>query len=72
MQTTGPFCHLNDEFFYVIDGSVEVELDDTVEVLEAGDSLLFSGGIELKLRVLSAETRYLVVVVDDRMIDRQG
>jgi transcriptional regulator with XRE-family HTH domain len=69
LQRTGPFRHLNDELLYVIDGSVEVEVDGVVDVLEAGDSLLYSGGVELWLRVLSADARYLVVVVADRMID---
>lgn len=72
LQRTGPFHHLNDEFLYVLEGSVEVEVDGTVDVLERGDSLVFAGGIELWSRVLTPETRYLVVVVADRMIDGQG
>jgi transcriptional regulator with XRE-family HTH domain len=68
-QRTGPFRHLNDEFLYVIDGSMEIEVDGTVEVLEAGDSLVFSRGVELWLNVLSSDTRYLVCVVADHMID---
>lgn len=69
---SGPFRHLNDEFLYVLEGSIEVEIDGTTAVLERGDSLVFSGGIELWSRVLTPETRYLIVVVADRMIDGQS
>lgn len=72
LQRTGPFHHLNDELLYVVAGSLEVEVDGATEVLEQGDSLLFSRGIEVWLRVLSADTRYLVVVVAEHMIDGQG
>jgi uncharacterized cupin superfamily protein len=61
----GPFVHRNDEFMYVLAGAIEIDLDGTVDKLAAGDSLLYSGGMTLRWRALSVDTRVVVVIVDE-------
>ena len=61
----GPFVHRNDEFMYVLAGEIEIDLDGSVDKLAAGDSLLYSGGMTLRWRALSIETRVIVVIVDE-------
>jgi transcriptional regulator with XRE-family HTH domain len=61
----GPFVHRNDEFMYVLAGEIEIDLDGSVDKLAAGDSLLYSGGMTLRWRALSVETRVVIVIVDD-------
>jgi transcriptional regulator with XRE-family HTH domain len=63
----GPFVHRNDEFMYVITGDIEVELDGVRDELSEGDSLLYSGGVTLRWRALHAQTRVIVVIVDDSL-----
>jgi transcriptional regulator with XRE-family HTH domain len=47
---------------YVVRGSIEVDLDGTVHVLEAGDALVFDGAVRHRLRRRGAEnTRALYV-----------
>ncbi|CAN5523276.1 cupin domain-containing protein [soil metagenome] len=63
----GPFVHRNDEFLYVVAGSIEVELDGEPDALAAGDSLLFSGGTKLRWRATAVDSRVIIVIVDDRL-----
>jgi transcriptional regulator with XRE-family HTH domain len=64
----GPFVHRNDEFMYVIAGDIEVELDGKPDKLERGDSLLYSGGVQLRWRALHPETHVIIVIVDDNLV----
>lgn len=40
-----PFVHAEDEFVYVLEGRIDVELDGTASLFEAGDSVYFRGGV---------------------------
>jgi transcriptional regulator with XRE-family HTH domain len=64
----GPFVHRNDEFMYVVTGEIEVELDGKPDKLERGDSLLYSGGVQLRWRALHPATHVIVVIVDDGLV----
>jgi transcriptional regulator with XRE-family HTH domain len=63
----GPFVHRNDEFMYVLTGDIEVELDGTPDKLSEGDSLLYSGGVQLRWKALHPNTRVIVVIVADNL-----
>jgi transcriptional regulator with XRE-family HTH domain len=61
----GPFVHRNDEFMYVLEGEIEIDVDGRTDKLRADDSLLYSGGMALRWRALTVETRVIVVIVDE-------
>ena len=42
--------HPYDEFFYVVDGEIEIELGNNVEKLKAGEGLLVKNGVLHKSR----------------------
>jgi mannose-6-phosphate isomerase-like protein (cupin superfamily) len=63
----GPFVHRNDEVMYVLEGAVEVELDGELFVVETGDSIIYSGGVEHRWRAVTARSRVLVVVASEHL-----
>jgi transcriptional regulator with XRE-family HTH domain len=57
------FKHDGEEFMYVMDGKVEIQVGDDVSMLKKGDSLHFNSALTHKLRNASQkETKLLVVV----------
>jgi transcriptional regulator with XRE-family HTH domain len=40
-----PFTHAEEEFVYVVDGAIRIQLDDETYDLAAGDSLYYPGGV---------------------------
>jgi transcriptional regulator with XRE-family HTH domain len=60
-----PLAHHGDEFIYVLEGQMEVTYEDTVFVLEAGDSLYLDARVPHGYRSLSRKrTRAIMVVVE--------
>ncbi|MBU0969387.1 MAG: XRE family transcriptional regulator [Proteobacteria bacterium] len=57
------FHHEGEEFVYVLEGRVEVQVGDHVNVLEPGDSLHFNSGIKHDLRNTGDVDAELIVVV---------
>ncbi len=57
------FQHEGEEFVYVLEGSVEVQVGDHVNKLKTGDSLHFNSGVKHDLRNTGKEDAQLVVVV---------
>lgn len=65
------FVHAEDEFVYVLEGSVRAELDGTQLVLGVGDSVYFAGGVSH--RWWSADgRRYRLLVVKEGLAGRRG
>jgi transcriptional regulator with XRE-family HTH domain len=56
------FCHQGEEFVYVVAGTVEVDIDGTLSILETGDSVYFAGGLQHRWRRIGAADVQLVVV----------
>ncbi len=57
------FQHEGEEFVHVLEGQVEVQVGDHVNVLAAGDSLHFNSGIKHDLRNTADTDAVLIVVV---------
>jgi len=57
------FQHDGEEFVHVLEGQVEVQVGDHVNVLVSGDSLHFNSGIKHDLRNISDTDAELIVVV---------
>jgi quercetin dioxygenase-like cupin family protein len=57
------YKHEGEEFIYVLDGRVEVQVGDEVNVLKTGKSMHFNSAISHNLRNLSAKESKLMVVV---------
>jgi quercetin dioxygenase-like cupin family protein len=57
------FQHDGEEFVYVLEGQVEVQVGDHVNVLGSGDSLHFNSGIKHDLRNIDDKDAELIVVV---------
>lgn len=57
------FQHVGEEFVYVLDGQVEVQVGDHVNVLKSGDSLHFNSGVKHDLRNTGDADASLIVVV---------
>jgi len=57
------FQHEGEEFVYVLEGSVEVQVGDHVNKLKKGDSLHFNSGVKHDLRNIGKADAELVVVV---------
>ncbi len=57
------FQHDGEEFVYVLEGQVEVQVGDHVNVLGSGESLHFNSGIKHDLRNISDIDAELIVVV---------
>jgi transcriptional regulator with XRE-family HTH domain len=65
-QWEGYFLHRNDEFMYVIEGGIEVDLDGEVTELTAGDTVYYSGGVAHRWRTAGeAPSRVMVVIVNE-------
>ncbi|GAB2668627.1 XRE family transcriptional regulator [Gordonia jinhuaensis] len=57
------YRHPQDEWVHVVEGAIEVDLDDGRPVeLRAGDSLYYAGGIPHRWRVIGDATARLIVV----------
>jgi len=63
----GPFVHRNDEVMYVLEGAIEVDLDGTVHVVETGDSITYSGGVQHRWRATTPRSRVIVIVASERV-----
>lgn len=60
-----PLSHHGDEFIHVLEGKLEVNYEDTVVVLDAGDSLYLDGRIPHSYRSLTKKrTRALMVIAE--------
>ncbi|MCP4718865.1 MAG: cupin domain-containing protein [Desulfobacteraceae bacterium] len=57
------FHHEGEEFVYVLEGRVEVQVGDHINILEPGDSLHFNSGIKHDLRNVGDKDAELIVVV---------
>ncbi|WP_321491295.1 XRE family transcriptional regulator [uncultured Desulfobacter sp.] len=57
------FQHEGEEFAYVLDGEVEIQVGDHVNTLKTGDSLHFNSGIKHDLRNVGPRNAELIVVV---------
>jgi len=57
------FHHEGEEFVYVLEGRVEVQVGDHINVLEPGDSLHFNSGVKHDLRNTGDTNAELIVVV---------
>jgi len=60
------FQHGNDELCYVVHGSAQVRAGDEEYLLEAGDALYWTAGVPHSWRALSADTRVLLVGVNEK------
>ncbi len=60
-----PMSHHGDEFIHVLEGRLEVNYEDTVVVLDAGDSIYIDGRIPHSYRSLTKKrTRALMVIAE--------
>ncbi|MDD9301816.1 MAG: helix-turn-helix transcriptional regulator [Desulfobacter sp.] len=57
------FQHEGEEFAYVFEGQVEIQVGDHVNTLKPGDSLHFNSGIKHDLRNVGQADAQLIVVV---------
>ncbi len=57
------YQHEGEEFNYVLEGTVEVEIGDHTNELKAGDSLHFNSGIRHNLKNIGKEEAKLIVVI---------
>lgn len=57
------FQHEGEEFVYVLEGAVEVQVGDHVNTLKIGDSLHFNSGVKHDLRNSGSVDAKLIVVV---------
>ena len=57
------FQHEGEEFVYVLNGKVEVQVGDHINKLKKGDSLHFNSGIKHDLRNIDKTDAELIVVV---------
>lgn len=57
------YKHVGEEFVYVLEGKVEIQVGDTVHQLKKGSTLHFNSGIPHNLKNLSTKKSQLVVVV---------
>lgn len=57
------FQHEGEEFAYVLDGEVEIQVGDHINVLKTGESLHFNSGIKHDLRNIGDHDAELIVVV---------
>lgn len=60
------WVHDEEEFVYVIDGSVTICLDDAEFLLTAGDSTYYEGGVRHQWRTVPGESCRLLVVKEMR------
>ena len=57
------FQHEGEEFAYVLDGEVEIQVGDHINTLKTGESLHFNSGIKHDLRNIGEHDAELIVVV---------
>ena len=57
------YHHEGEEFVYVLQGKIEVDVGEHVNTLETGDSLHFNSGIVHHMKNASDETTELLVVI---------
>jgi len=57
------YKHEGEEFVYVLDGRVEIQVGQAVNVMKKGETLHFNSGIAHNLKNLSAKQSKLLVVV---------
>jgi len=57
------YKHEGEEFVYVVDGRVEIQVGDETNVVKKGGSLHFNSGISHNLKNLSSKQSVLLVVV---------
>ncbi|CAN5638306.1 XRE family transcriptional regulator [soil metagenome] len=63
----GPFVHRNDEVMYVLEGAIEAELDGVTYVVETGDSITYSGGVQHRWRATTKRSRVIVIVASEHI-----
>jgi transcriptional regulator with XRE-family HTH domain len=59
--------HPGQEVLYVIEGTLEVELDERSSILEPGESVCFPGETPHRMRGMTPSTRYLLVCIDSHI-----
>jgi quercetin dioxygenase-like cupin family protein len=57
------FVHAEDEFVYVLEGAVRVQLDDELLSLVPGDSVYFRGGVAHRWWAQAPGEHYRLLVV---------
>ena len=57
------FQHEGEEFVYVLEGNIEVQVGDHINILKTGDSLHFNSGVKHDLRNTGKKSAELIVVV---------
>jgi len=57
------YQHEGEEFNYVLEGTVEVDVGDHVNKLKAGDSLHFNSGVRHNLRNIDKKEAKLLVII---------
>jgi quercetin dioxygenase-like cupin family protein len=57
------YKHEGEEFVYVLDGRVEVQIGEVTHVVKKGGTLHFDSGVSHKLRNISTKQTKLIVVV---------
>ncbi len=56
--------HAGQEFDYVLEGSLKIQIDDHVEILNAGDSVYYNSGTPHGMIAYGADCKFLAVVID--------
>ena len=56
--------HEGQEFDYVLEGKLKVQIDDHVEVIEAGDSIYYDSGTPHGMIAYEGDCKFLAVVID--------
>ncbi|PLX42988.1 MAG: hypothetical protein C0608_00820 [Deltaproteobacteria bacterium] len=63
VNKTKPSCHEGEEFLYVLNGKLEIELDGHKDILEPGDSIQYSAKVPHSLSAVDGKTAQLLAVV---------
>lgn len=63
MRKTVEAHHGGEEIFFVLEGALEIELGNRIEVLNEGDYLQFPGSVKHNIRSVRKRSKVLVIVV---------
>ena len=61
-----PRSHAGEEFVYVAQGAIEVDIEGELHIARQGDSVYYAGGLRHRWRSLGEEAVRLVVVQQNR------
>jgi transcriptional regulator with XRE-family HTH domain len=56
------YCHDGEEFLYVVQGSIEMDVEGSLSQLSAGDSLYYEGGLRHRWRRVTAGPVRVILV----------